>query len=270
MILGFVIGNLAFAFISMDLESISAGEISTDISPQRMRFGLFVSHFFTFAIPGFVALWLTYRKKWWAAVNPIAFPGRSLPIVIVFGLVALPLVALSMWVNLQIDLPEWAVQTENQTSELLEKVLTFKSPAGLAMALLAVAFAAGVGEELIFRGILQGRVFSKLNHHLAIWLAAAIFSLIHLEMAGFLPRMVLGAILGYIFHWSGSLLVVMLLHMFFNGAQVVNAYVTGEFTPDTAETELPEWYLMLGSALLSFAIGYYLEQKHSKPTLEQV
>lgn len=258
-IIGFVIGNLIFGLLSIDFSASDQPVIDDSISSQRLRIGLFINHICTFAIPGLVALYLCYKKQWWSTVSPAPFPGKSLGWVILFTVVALPLVGVSMWVNLQIPLPEWAMQTEAETAALLEKVLKFDGPLDLFTALLAIGVAAGLGEEIIFRGILQGRVLSGLNHHLAIWIAAMIFSLIHLELAGFLPRMLLGAILGYAFHWSGSLLVPILIHMVFNGLQVVAAYISGEFTPDTAPVELPAWYVIVLSAIATIGIAYYLE-----------
>lgn len=262
MICGFLIGNLLFILISADPESWTTGTLSTrNVSAQQIRLGLLISHAFTFAIPGIAVLFFFHRMEWWKSITARPFPGRHLLWVLLFFFVAIPLVGVSVWINLQIPLPDWAVQTETDTSELLQKVLTFESPAGLVLAFLAVAVAAGVGEEIIFRGILQGRVFKSLNHHLAIWLAAAVFSLIHLELAGFLPRMVLGAILGYAFYWSGSLLLPILIHICFNGIQVIAAYTTGEFQADTTPVDLPAWYLILGSLVLTFGIGVYLERQ---------
>jgi hypothetical protein len=262
MICGFLIGNLLFILISADPESWATGTLSTNnASAQQIRLGLLISHAFTFAIPGIAVLFFFHRTKWWKSITVRPFPGRQLLLVLLFFFAAIPLVGVSVWINLQIPLPDWAVQTEADTSELLQKVLTFESPQALVLAFLAIAVAAGVGEEIIFRGILQGRVFKSLNHHLAIWLAGAIFSLIHLELAGFLPRMVLGAILGYAFYWSGSLLLPILIHICFNGIQVIAAYTTGEFQADTTPVDLPAWYLILGSLVFTFGIGVYLERQ---------
>lgn len=258
---GFLVGNIIFLMLSIDFSNPQSPLDPTQLPPQRLRLGLFFSHFFTFAIPGLAILWWAHGRDWWQKVNPLPFPGRAAGWATLFALVSLPLVAFSAWANLQLPLPDWAMAAEEQTAAILERVMTFnEGPIGLALALLAIAFAAGVGEELIFRGILQGRVLGGLNHHLAIWVAATVFSLIHFELAGFLPRLLLGAVLGYVFHWSGSLLLAMVLHMLFNGSQVIAVYLSGEFTPDTAEVELPPWYILTVSLLLTLGIAYYLER----------
>lgn len=65
------------------------------------------------------------------------------------------------------------------------------------------------------------------NPIVAIWISAIIFSAIHLQFEGFLPRMVLGIVLGYLYHWTGNLWVPMLAHAFNNGIQIVLIYATG-------------------------------------------
>ena len=57
--------------------------------------------------------------------------------------------------------------------------------------------------------------------HVGIWLAAALFSAIHLQFYGFVPRMLLGALFGYLYIWTGNLWVPMLAHFFNNGFAVV-------------------------------------------------
>ena len=61
--------------------------------------------------------------------------------------------------------------------------------------------------------------------HVAVWLSAFIFSFIHFQFYGFLPRMFLGLLLGYLFYYSGSLWTSILMHFVNNGAAVVISYL---------------------------------------------
>jgi hypothetical protein len=63
------------------------------------------------------------------------------------------------------------------------------------------------------------------NSHWAVWITAAIFSFIHFQFYGFVPRFLLGALLGYLFVWSGSLLITIIGHAFYNAAQIVLVYL---------------------------------------------
>lgn len=123
-------------------------------------------------------------------------------------------------------LENWMRDSENKTNELTETFLNVTTPIGLFVNLIIIALLAAVGEELLFRGvILQLFVEWFKNKHLAIIVSAILFSALHIQFYGFLPRMVLGILFGYIFIWSGSLWLPILLHFIFNGITVVAAYL---------------------------------------------
>jgi hypothetical protein len=69
-----------------------------------------------------------------------------------------------------------------------------------------------------------------MNPHVAIILSAAIFSFIHFQFYGFLPRMFLGILLGYMFYITGSLWTSILMHFLNNGAAVVLYYLNNKGT----------------------------------------
>ena len=105
-------------------------------------------------------------------------------------------------------------------------MLTVDTFGGLLFNLLVIALIPAVGEELTFRGVLQQSLTRGLkNPHVAIFLSAAIFSFIHFQFLGFLPRMFLGILLGYMFYVSGSLWTSILMHFVNNGAAVVLYYL---------------------------------------------
>jgi membrane protease YdiL (CAAX protease family) len=89
-----------------------------------------------------------------------------------------------------------------------------------------IAVLAAVGDELIFRGLLQ-RLFQEWtrNVHLAVIISALIFSAFHLQFYGFFGRFVLGLILGYLFVWTGSLWVPIVVHFFNNAMAVIISFL---------------------------------------------
>lgn len=266
MIIGFLFGNLGLVVISGATDAAGIVEMAS-VNPQRLRIAVLISHLLTFAVPGILALLYVYRGDWWAKADLGVVPSMKILFpVVIFATAALPLVALSVWINQQVPLPDWAMQAEEGTAEMTAAILDIDGPLALLTALLAIAVSAGVGEELIFRGILQKQVLGKLPHHLAIWVAAAAFSLIHFELAGFLPRMILGAVLGYAYYWTKSLWVPILLHAIFNGLQVMAVYWTGEFTPDTEAVELPNMLLLAASIAVAGGLAYQLEKSTSSHT----
>lgn len=240
--------------------------------PRRnaLRLLLLVSNLLPFAGAAVASLLIVYRGRWRdaAGLNRPVSPTMTAMAAGLFVL-SLPVVAYAAWANLQFPLPDWAVADEARTNSLLEQILRMESPAEFFLAFITVAVVPALGEELLLRGVLQRRIFQPLfgNHHLAIWLAAAVFSAGHMEFAGFLPRLLLGAALGYAYFWSGSLWVPVLLHLLFNGLQVIQAYVTGEFRPDTQVDVIPPWWVGLGGLILAALMlrwGEKEKEKHNK------
>ena len=112
-----------------------------------------------------------------------------------FLLFSFPLAQLLLSWNARFPLPDWALQAENSTSALLQQLLQMDQVSELAFNFLLIAIAPALGEELLFRGLLQSylqRILGKA--WLAIWITAIVFSFFHFQLAGFLPRMLLAYI----------------------------------------------------------------------------
>jgi membrane protease YdiL (CAAX protease family) len=97
-------------------------------------------------------------------------------------------------------------------------------------AIVILAIVPAIGEELLFRGILQNKIemLSK-NKHIAIWITAFIFSFIHFQFYGFVPRLLLGALFGYLYIWSGNLTIPILAHFINNGFTLLLLYAGVNF-----------------------------------------
>ena len=86
---------------------------------------------------------------------------------------------------------------------------------------------AGLSEEMLFRGaMLPTMQDSRLGTHAVVWLVAIIFSAIHLQFYGFIPRMLLGVWLGYLLVWTRSLWVPIIAHTLNNSTVVLFSYLT--------------------------------------------
>ena len=116
----------------------------------------------------------------------------------------------------------WMKNLEETAAAVTERMLNVDTFGGLLLNLIVIALIPAVGEELTFRGVLQQALTRKIKSpHVAIILSAAIFSFIHFQFYGFLPRMFLGILLGYMFYITGSLWTSMLMHFLNNGTAVV-------------------------------------------------
>lgn len=267
-----LLGSLVVSLLAVSYD-LSIGQTDTSYTGiaerQQLRLLLLLNNLFVFCLSATVALYATYRDWWTVAAGLVVGERKDLIVAaIVTFVVGLPVIALSAFLNLQLDLPDWMVRSEETGNTLLAGVLTFESVPELLMALLTVAVVPAMGEELLFRGIVQKRLLgSILSDHLAIWITAFLFSAIHLEFAGFLPRFFLGALLGYAYRWTGSLWIPILLHFTFNGAQVLATFVSGEFTPDTEMDADPGSLLLWGAlSLLGAAyVGWRTERRFALP-----
>lgn len=151
-------------------------------------------------------------------------------------------------------------QMSERNEALLQMFLNQTDMGAFGLNLLTLALMPAVCEEFFFRGCLQSFLTAHTRHpQTGIWLTALIFSLLHLDPVGFLPRLFLGALLGYVFAASRSLYPGILLH-FLNNASVVVAYYLyghGLLTrhPDTFSDLWHWWSALPGLALATLCIG---------------
>ena len=119
------------------------------------------------------------------------------------------------------DIEEMMRSMEDAALETTNLLLSGKSLGSLILNLIVVAGFAAISEELFFRGALQQFIYEKFkNNHVTVWLTALVFSLVHFQFYGFLPRLFLGAILGYLFNYTQNLWAPILFH-FLNNATVI-------------------------------------------------
>jgi membrane protease YdiL (CAAX protease family) len=233
-----------------------------------------VASIFTFIVPGLL-FWYAVEKK---QFSDLSF--RALPSLQIFGLVILIQLSFSPfsgWVqslNEKMQLPaslEWLESImksmEDSAKTLTDFLTKFDSPLELFVALIVIAIIAGIGEELIFRGLIQRKLLLGIkNYHLAIWISAIIFSCIHMQFYGFFPRMFLGALFGYLYYWSGNIWVPIFAHIFNNGLAVVLMHMVNQkkISPEIEKLDtIPMPYVTV-SVLLFGGLMYLFKKKYSE------
>ena len=101
--------------------------------------------------------------------------------------------------------------------EILERVLRPLIGNCHWLELAAVSIAAGVGEEWLFRGFLQGELASHLGSIPAIVLASIAFGFCHyITRTYFILATVLGAVFGWLYFATNNLLVVIVIHALYD------------------------------------------------------
>ena len=162
----------------------------------------------------------------------------------------------------------WAKLKESQLEKLTIYLVSFESFSEYLIGIVAIALIPGFFEEFLFRGIIQKNInlISK-NHHLAIWLSALIFSAIHMQFYGFFPRLLMGALFGYLFYWSGSIFYAVAAHAFNNFFSLTIWYSTqlGFFGEEyklgvNDPPDLPIIVILLSLSLFLIVL-YFVRQK---------
>lgn len=221
-------------------------------------------HLSTFALPAWLTGRLFYRPDT-AAYFGLSKPPASAAAgqAVLFMLAALPLAQATYWLNRQAPLPSWMRGAEKAQNEMVAAMLQMDNASELLIALLVLAVVPALGEELLFRGVVQQQLSRWLRHTSpGIWLTAFLFSLVHWQFEGFLPRFLLGAALGYLFHWSRNLWLPIIGHFCFNGIQVLGKWWMGDEIAILDEQQLtpPNLWLTLGALLLMALTGTQLRK----------
>ena len=158
-------------------------------------------------------------------------------------------------------LEQWMREMETQLMELTRFLTDFQSISELLAGILVIGVLAGIGEEVFFRGVIQPKLQGYLRSpHWGIWLTAIIFSAIHVQFYGFLPRLFLGALFGYMYHYTGSLIYPILAHILNNSLTLLAVYLSnqGHLSIDMESTDTVSIPAALGGFLvLSLGFLYF-------------
>nr|WP_302315759.1 CPBP family intramembrane glutamic endopeptidase [uncultured Muribaculum sp.] len=211
------------------LGSVIIGLVGAD-DVVRLRWATVLQDLFIFIMP--VAMTALI-----AARNPLRFTGVdrwpcSRAVIWTMAVVVLAIPAMNVIVqwNASLTLPESMSRieqvlraSEQAANGMVMMLMSGTSVLDLILSILIMGCLTGIAEELFFRGMLQKLLHVQLrNAHIAIWATAVIFSAVHLQFFGFVPRMLIGAFLGYLAWWSGSLWLPAMAHALNNSLVVIN------------------------------------------------
>lgn len=160
-----------------------------------------------------------------------------------------------------------SLKTEDiQTQKIIAFLLNDTQLSSFLINTIIIAFLPAVCEELFFRGLLQKVVLRKyMSMHYAVFLSAFIFSFLHFQFYGFIPRFVLGIVFGYILEWTGSLWITIIIHFTNNFLAVFfNYLITKNIINNSIESLGAASTQWLGyvCAFISFVIIYIMYRKY--------
>jgi membrane protease YdiL (CAAX protease family) len=193
---------------------------------------------------------------------------HSISFVLPLVIFSLPIIAYLYYYNQQVHfgaLDKWLRDVEHQNSEITKAMLSSTTIAGLLFNLIVIAIVPGMVEELFFRGALQNLLHEGFkNKHIAIWTSAIIFSAVHMEFLGFVPRLLMGAMLGYLYVYTENIWVNILAHLLNNGISVVAyfLYINGFTTTDIDKVEHYGILPTMAAVVLFTTTFYYFYKKN--------
>lgn len=277
--LGLVAGNLVGILVSLplfeaDYQEMINAFVDPAANPESRRALLIVqacSSLFGFILAP-MAFYAFIEKN--SPSHLFHDRGLDSGLMLLVGLIVLAfMVANSVVIewNMSVDLgqlspafEEWASAKEEQLKELTEYLTRFENIGGLLVGMIVIAVLPAIGEELVFRGLGQ-RMFQGItnNHHAGIWIAAFLFSFIHLQFYGFFPRFLLGALFGYIYYWSGNLWYPIFAHFVNNGFTLLMLYMYQQDVTElnVEDTESVPVFSALLALVVTIGMLYYFRKR---------
>ena len=232
------------------------------------------------AFTGFLLMpWLLLKFYYKGSVTNLSSANTKLPLVVITVFIALFFMGVNApfieW-NQNFVFPEALSGLEEKLKALedtlaktSEFITNFDNVGQLFLGLVVVAIIPGIGEEFVFRGLIQNHVYGiSKNIHVAIWVSALLFSLFHIQFYGLVPRMLLGALFGYLYYFSGSIIYPMVAHFFNNGFTLVMLYLFQQNIVEynIEDTEVLPWFQVIFSAGITLVL-FFAFQRSAKQNL---
>lgn len=237
-----------------------------------VKFIIGINHILVFTVAPILYILSVYPQK---IKKYLGFPGYGITLLLLCILllyVSYPLMGYLAQVTEYIVWPDWLQSMDRQSIEQLAGVLRMDNYTDLAINLLIVAIFPGIGEELLFRGIIQNEMLNKTGKPLlAIVLTSAIFSAFHFQLSGFFPKFLIGCILGYSYYIAKDIRLPMLLHIFNNAMATLAFFIAGAdiSTFEERGSEKISHIVALISFFSAILIGWFIFTKYKSPFHEQ-
>jgi membrane protease YdiL (CAAX protease family) len=261
-----IAGMLIFHSSLSDLEKVLSGLKDNEI--QFLRYLLIIQDLAIFIIPSCIIFRLL-KSDTETGYEVFVFPGlKEAGLVIVLAFCLFPVTSFTGEINSAMEFPDWLsgvgkwmTEHEDKANGLFDLLVPSDTFSVMLLNLFIIAVLPAFSEEMIFRGVFQ-RIFSDLfrSGHIAVWVTALIFSAIHLQFFGFIPRLILGLVFGYLFFWSGNLWLPVLAHFVNNAVPVIYTFAQGAEKLNAA-AEITLWqqavYLPVPLIIIAVILSYF-------------
>lgn len=275
----FVVSTIVMFLITMIILGMlqATGILGSGISRSSVLTSSLLQGLLVFIMPTVLTWYLTSKYPWHEPGIDVMPGWRNILRMLLLYAVSFPAMNQVVWFNQHIQLLpdpmsglEAALRTMEERAQLTTQTILADTSAGaMIVNVLIIGIFTGTAEEMFFRGGIQ-RMMQKsgLSAAWSIWLAALIFSAVHMQFYGFIPRLLLGAMFGYVYWQSGSIWISASMHALNNSLVVVCAWLQsrGLMSTDIDNLFVTEsgfcWWFVV-SAFLTIALIIY-RKAHGK------
>ena len=251
---------LFFLLIGMVVGSALSLPINTGNEVRDILYGQFVASIFTFVVSALLIAYLVKNDDE-NFFQDNRFPSFSMLIYgVCFLIFLMPLVELTTFWNEKLVLPDFLHKLEttirsleDEAMEITAMIINRKGEYALLSNVFFLALVPAISEEIFFRGTLQQIFHKHCSPGVSIWVTAIIFSAFHFQFYGFVPRVLLGAMLGYLFYYGRSIYLSILIHFCNNAMAVIVGSIIG-FDSTTQQMPGIDTTALYSSVLFSFPI----------------
>ncbi|AWW31078.1 CPBP family intramembrane metalloprotease domain-containing protein [Echinicola strongylocentroti] len=260
-----------------DILPLFAGELDYSNGRMAVLFLQGLGGGLAFFLAGWIFSYVVEKAslEWEQQFARVKFSYLLLLVPLLFGFMLFDAKVIE-W-NMNVEFPafmsgfeEFARQMEDQAMQMTKFLTDFQSFGEFLAGVLVIGVLAGIGEEYFFRGVLQPKLHRYFgNAHVGVWLAAFVFSAIHFQFYGFFPRLLLGALFGYLYLYSGSLVYPIVGHVLNNTFTIVMVYLSklGMVDFNIEDPEGVDWYtVVIGALVFVVCMRLFIQQNRNNST----
>jgi len=248
-----ILQTVGVSDLSLFIEEVKAGEKDEYLNVLKIVLG--TTNLCSYILPAVITAYLLFTPQTTqklflkSTIKPL-----NLILVLAITVVSMPAISFIYYYNALIIPEAWVAQ---DTLEIEQRLMEMNSPKDLILNLGVFGLIAGVGEELFFRGLLQ-RFLTKLTKHIhvAALVTGLLFTLMHFQLEGFVPRLILSLFFSYFLIYTANLWVTIIIHALYNSIQVVVYYIDPTAISKVNEFEQVSVWNALGSFGLAIILWY--------------
>lgn len=249
---------MADAYLHVPFQKLSdALKNSQDANLSRIL--QLISTFFMMVVPSFVFARIMNKKPLEYIGFNTAISGKQVFLVIgviILGYaVSITLSEVNEMIPISKSAEQYFKSLEDEYNKEMLAIANMKTMQDYLVSLFMIALLPAIFEEMLFRGALQPVIINlSKNAFTGILITSILFSAIHASYYGFLPRLALGLIIGYVFYLSKNLWLSSITHFLYNAYGVTQLYVLskqGLLTADALNDEsIPLYYGFIAAGAL--------------------